>query len=113
LPSPELVDVICSTGPDFVVIDSEHAPLTLETAQLIAMVCSSRQVSPVFRVPGARSDRIVPALEIGSHGIQAPNISAAKDADFLLNLQGIFQAAQKDSLLILELVIIRLNSQAE
>jgi len=84
LPSPELVDVICSTGPDFVVIDSEHAPLTLETAQLMAIVCSSRQVSPVFRVPGAGSDRIVPALEIGSHAIQAPNISTAKDADFFV-----------------------------
>jgi 4-hydroxy-2-oxoheptanedioate aldolase len=84
LPSPELVDVICSTGPDFVVIDSEHAPLTFETAQLMAMVCTSRQVSPVFRVPGARSDRIVPALEIGSHAIQAPNISTAKDAEFFV-----------------------------
>lgn len=84
LPSPELVDVICSTGPDFVVIDSEHAPLTLETAQLMAIVCSSRRVSPVFRVPGAMSDRIVPALEIGSHAIQAPNISTAKDVDFFV-----------------------------
>lgn len=84
LPSPELVDVICSTGPDFVVIDSEHAPLTLETAQLMAIVCSSRRVSPVFRVPGVKSDRIVPALEIGSHAIQAPNITTAKDADFFV-----------------------------
>jgi 4-hydroxy-2-oxoheptanedioate aldolase len=86
MPSPELVDVICSTGPDFVVIDSEHAPITLETAQLMAIVCSSRQVSPVFRVPGARSDRVVPALEIGSHAIQAPNISTAEDAEFFVKL---------------------------
>jgi 4-hydroxy-2-oxoheptanedioate aldolase len=84
LPSPELVDVICSTGPDFVVIDTEHAPLTLETAQLMSMVCTSRQVSPVFRVPGAMSDRIVPALEIGSHAIQAPNISTFAEAQFFV-----------------------------
>lgn len=84
LPSPELVDVICSTGPDFIVIDTEHAPLTLETAQLMSMVCTSRQVSPVFRVPGAMSDRIVPALEIGSHAIQAPNISTAAETQFFV-----------------------------
>ena len=84
LPSPELVDVICSAGPDFVVIDSEHAPLSLETAQLMTIVCTSRQVSPVFRVPGAMSDRIVPALEIGSHAIQAPNISSAKEVEFFV-----------------------------
>jgi 4-hydroxy-2-oxoheptanedioate aldolase len=84
LPSPELVDVICSAGPDFVVIDSEHAPLSLETAQLMTIVCTSRQVSPVFRVPGAMSDRIVPALEIGSHAIQAPNISSANQVEFFV-----------------------------
>lgn len=84
LPSPELVDVICSAGPDFVVMDSEHAPLSMETAQLMTIVCTSRQVSPVFRVPGAMSDRIVPALEIGSHAIQAPNISSAKEVEFFV-----------------------------
>ena len=80
IPSPELVDVICSTGPDFIVIDSEHSPINFETAQLMSMVCTSRQVSPVFRVPGVIQDRIVPALEIGSHAIQAPNISTFEDA---------------------------------
>ena len=84
LPSPELVDVICSTSPDFVVIDTEHAPISLETAQLMSIVCESRQVSPVFRVPGAMSDRIVPALEIGSHAIQAPNISTAAEAKYFV-----------------------------
>lgn len=84
LPSPELVDVICSAGPDFVVIDTEHAPLSLETAQLMSMACVSRKVSPVYRVPGAISDRIVPALEIGSHAIQAPNISTAAEASFFV-----------------------------
>jgi len=84
LPSPELVDVICSAGPDFVVIDTEHAPISLETAQLMSIVCTSRQVSPVFRVPGAMSDRIVPALEIGSHAIQAPNISTTAEAKYFV-----------------------------
>ncbi|MCX6733041.1 MAG: aldolase/citrate lyase family protein [Candidatus Roizmanbacteria bacterium] len=80
LPSPEVVDVICSTGPDFVVIDTEHASITFETAQVMAMACESRQVSPVYRVPAVLDDRIVPALEIGSHAIQAPNIGSPEMA---------------------------------
>jgi len=76
LPSPETVDVICSAGVDFVVIDSEHAPISYETAQLMVMACESRKVSPVFRVPAVLGDRIVPALEIGSHAIQVPNIES-------------------------------------
>ena len=80
LPSPVVVDVICSTGPDFVIIDTEHAPISFETAQLMAIACESRQVSPVFRVPGVIEDRIVSALEIGSHAVQAPNIGSAEMA---------------------------------
>jgi 2-keto-3-deoxy-L-rhamnonate aldolase RhmA len=80
IPSPELVDVICSAEPDFIVIDSEHSPVSFETAQLMSMVCTSRNVSPVFRVPDVIQDQIVPALEIGSHAIQAPNISTIEDA---------------------------------
>ena len=48
MPSPIVVDVICSTEPDFIVIDTEHAPMTFETAQLMAIACESHQVSPVF-----------------------------------------------------------------
>lgn len=80
LPSPVVVDVICSTCPDFVVIDTEHSPISFETAQMMAIVCESRQVSPVFRVPGVIEDRIVSALEIGSHAVQAPNIGSAEMA---------------------------------
>lgn len=80
LPSAVTVDVICSVGPDFVIIDTEHAPISFETAQLMTIACESRQVSPVFRVPGVIEDRIVSALEIGSHAVQAPNIGSAEMA---------------------------------
>lgn len=84
LPSAMTLDVICSTHPDFIVIDTEHSPISYETAQMMTVVCESRQVSPVLRVPGVIEDRIVSALEIGSHAIQIPNIGSADMArDFV------------------------------
>lgn len=78
LPCPASLDVICSTGPDFVVIDTEHAPASFETAQMMAVTCESRRVSPVYRVPGAIQSDIVRSLEIGMHAVQVPNITSAE-----------------------------------
>jgi hypothetical protein len=50
IPSVVTVDIIASTGVDFVIIDREHGPITFETAQEMAIACESRGVSPVMRV---------------------------------------------------------------
>ena len=78
IPSMETTDIICAAGPDFVVIDCEHAPISLETAQRLAMVCQSNGVSPIIRVPEVAESEIVRALDTGAHGIQVPNVGSAE-----------------------------------
>ena len=46
IPSPEVIDIICSAGVDFIIIDSEHGPINFETAQKMAMVCGSEKFHP-------------------------------------------------------------------
>jgi len=82
--SPLIVDVICSAGPDFVVIDAEHSPTSFETAQLMAMACESRQVSPIIRLPEVEEKEIVRSLEIGMHVVQVANIESAEMARSLV-----------------------------
>ena len=86
IPSPLVADVICSSKLDFVVIDSEHGAVSFETAQLTAMVCESRGVSPIYRVGGVVEDQILRALDIGMHGIQVPNIRSAEEMNRLVEL---------------------------
>lgn len=76
LPSMDVTDVICSAGPDFVVIDCEHAPISFETAQKLSMVCKSHNVSSVVRVPELTESAIVRSLDTGAHGIQVPNVGS-------------------------------------
>ena len=53
IPSPVVIDIIASSGMDFILIDMEHGPINYETAQNMIMACESRQVSAGVRVSGA------------------------------------------------------------
>lgn len=83
-PSIDLTDLICSAGLDFVVIDSEHAPISFETAQHMAMACEARGTSPMLRIPGVDESYVLKGLEIGSHGLQVPNLGSAEDLERLV-----------------------------
>lgn len=76
LPSMDTVDVICAARPDFIVIDCEHAPISLETAQKLAMVADSREVSTVIRIPEVSESAVLRSLDTGAHGIQVPNVGS-------------------------------------
>jgi len=78
--SPVLVDVIASTGVDFIIIDAEHGAFSYETAQILVSVCQSHQVSPVMRVGEINESLILRAMDIGMHGIQLPNVQTAQEA---------------------------------
>ncbi len=80
MPSIVSVDVIASTGVDFLIIDREHGPISFETAQDMAIACESRGVSPIMRVGNIERSFIQNALDIGMHGIQVPNVDTKKDA---------------------------------
>ena len=82
--SPMLVDVIASTGIDFIVIDAEHGSFSYETAQILVSICQAHQVSPIMRVGEVRESLILRALDIGMHGIQLPNIRTAEEAKTLV-----------------------------
>jgi 4-hydroxy-2-oxoheptanedioate aldolase len=79
IPSPVTADIIASTGLDFFIIDSEHGPISFETAQNMVMASESRGVSPVMRVGTINEGDILKALDIGVHVIQIPNINCKQD----------------------------------
>ncbi len=78
--SPMLVDVIASTGIDFIIVDAEHGGFSYETAQTLVSVCQSHKVSPIMRVGEISERLILRALDIGMHGVQLPNIQTYEDA---------------------------------
>lgn len=75
IPSVSTIDVICSAGLDFIMIDSEHGPIDPIIAQEMIIACESRQVSPIVRTSGLNASEILKFLDVGAHGIQIPNIT--------------------------------------
>ena len=78
--SPMVVDVIASSGIDFIVIDAEHGAISYETAQVMIGLCEGYNVTPIMRVGEINESLILRALDIGVHGVQLPNITTADDA---------------------------------
>ena len=79
IPSISTIDILCSAGLDFVIIDSEHGPIDPKLAQEMIMACESRKVSPIVRTGGLNSAEILKFLDVGAHGIQMPNINNVND----------------------------------
>jgi 4-hydroxy-2-oxoheptanedioate aldolase len=82
--SSMLIDVIASTGVDFIIIDAEHGSFSYETAQTVVSICESYKVSPIMRVGSLNESLILRALDIGMHGIQLPNIQTSENAQTLV-----------------------------
>lgn len=80
IPSAVALDVICSTGLDFVILDTEHGPLSIERIQELAMVAESSGVSPVARVTTLSEGDILRVLDTGVCGVQVPNVDSATQA---------------------------------
>ncbi len=79
IPSTIVVDILSNSGLDFIILDREHGPLTFETAQEMIIACESNSVSPIIRVGDIIKADIQNALDIGSHGIQIPNVENTDD----------------------------------
>ena len=85
VPSVVNLDIICSSGIDFVIIDREHGPITFETAQEMVITCESRNVSPLMRLGNIEKSFIQNAMDIGVHGVQIPNVESKKEALDVIN----------------------------
>ncbi|MGE5604743.1 MAG: HpcH/HpaI aldolase family protein, partial [Bacteroidota bacterium] len=77
-------EIIGLAGFDFAIIDMEHGPISYETAQNLIRTCELVGISPVVRVPKNEEHYILKALDIGAHGIEAPEINSKEQAEKLV-----------------------------
>ena len=78
--SADLVEIAALCGFDFCVIDCEHGPLSVESAQQLIRAAQLRGMTPVVRVPDGQASTVLHALDVGAMGVQVPQINDAKAA---------------------------------
>ncbi len=79
LPSPESAEIFAELGYDWLIIDTEHGPYDVLTAQRMLQAVGQR-CPCVVRVPSNEDAWIKKALDIGSAGILVPLVNTAETA---------------------------------
>ena len=77
---PAVVEIMGFAGFDFVIIDEEHGPISVENAQNMIRAAESVNITPVIRVGNNDEALILRALDIGAQGIEIPQINTKSDA---------------------------------
>lgn len=79
--SADVVEVIALSGFDFIVIDTEHGPLSVESTQNLIRTAELRGITPITRVTESSETTILRSLDVGAHGIQVPQVNDRKTAE--------------------------------
>ena len=77
LPTLETVELLGLAGFDFIVVDMEHAPLTLESAYRAIVVAQAMGMGALVRVPDRSDSHLQRLLDSGADGILVPRVTDA------------------------------------
>ena len=78
--SADAVTTLAGAGFDYVWIEMEHGPVTLETARDMILATRGMKAVPFIRVPAKRHWLAKRALDIGSLGVAFPFVSTREQA---------------------------------
>ena len=85
VPSVPLIDTLGYAGMDFCIIDTEHGPVSAESAADLVIAAQGTGVAPIIRV-GENDERLIlRTLDIGADGVQVPQINTIEDAKKVIN----------------------------
>ena len=83
-PSTHIIEILGPLDFDFVWIDGEHGPFSLEQIEEICRAAELVGVTPIARVPNIRSSTILQYLDRGIQGILGPHINSKANAEQLV-----------------------------
>ena len=84
--SPHVLEVIGTTGLDFVVLDAEHAPFDRGLLDLM-MLAGRAAAIPVFvRIPEINPAWVLSCLDIGAAGLLVPHVDSVEQARAVVSM---------------------------
>ncbi|MDR7522802.1 MAG: aldolase/citrate lyase family protein [Armatimonadota bacterium] len=79
-PSPAVVEVMTSFGPDWLLIDTEHGPTGAERLEDLLRAMKGTEVVPLVRVVANEIWAIKQALDRGAYGVIVPLVNTPEQA---------------------------------
>ncbi len=72
---PGVMTVLANIGFDFVLIDNEHGPFSIESIADLSRAARDAGVTPIVRVPELTYALVTQALDAGAQGIMLPRVT--------------------------------------
>jgi 4-hydroxy-2-oxoheptanedioate aldolase len=85
VPSPDIVEMAGYMGFDFVLLDAEHGPMSVETAAHLMRAAECAGIVPIVNVPSLSRQTIARYLDIGALGIQVPQVNDRNEAEAIVD----------------------------
>lgn len=79
--APEVIDMLGLNGFDFIVIDCQHGPFGIETAERMARAAAATGLAAAVRVSRLDEVEILKALDAGITHVVVPDVSSADQAE--------------------------------
>ena len=79
-PSPHIVDMVGRLGFDWVLIDCEHGPISVESVELMVLAAEAAGITPIARPSVNSFEAIGQLMDRGVMGVQVPHVNNAEDA---------------------------------
>jgi len=79
-PTARAAGLVCSAGPDFLWIDTEHAHFGAEALESIPVIARMRGVAPMIRVAHNDPALIKKAYDVGAVAVMVPQIDTPEEA---------------------------------
>jgi 2-keto-3-deoxy-L-rhamnonate aldolase RhmA len=79
-PHYQNIEIAGAAGMDFVVLDAEHAPFSIEAIDRCLLGCAGASLPGLVRLPDAEPSTILQVLDMGAAGIVVPHIVSATQA---------------------------------
>jgi 4-hydroxy-2-oxoheptanedioate aldolase len=80
MPSVQMVQALARTGADWLMIDTEHAPIGIESVAAMVAATGGTPAVPLVRVPGTRPEWVKPVLDCGALGVVFPHVATREEA---------------------------------
>lgn len=79
--NPGLIDIASNAGLDFIILDLEHGIIDITLIENCIRACEATNTFALVRVPEHDSFFIQTVIDLGAHGVVAPQIKNFKDAE--------------------------------
>lgn len=79
--SPVVAEICAGSGLDWLLIDTEHSPVGLETVQSLLQTIAAYPITPMVRAPSGDAVALKQLLDLGTQNLLVPMVDSAEEAE--------------------------------